>query len=171
MSQQPCASRRHRSDAPQGRGRRVDGRACLREAAIRALEDADLTWADIDAVVIGKAPDAFEGVVKPELFLADALGAAGKPMLRVHTAGSVGGSTFIVGVAPRRVAASTTGCWRSRGRSSREGNAQWGLAGGRGRAIGAGGAFAPWIRAYIEAVRRARVHRLAWWRSRTGSTR
>ena len=32
------------------------------------------TCADIDAVVIGKAPDAFEGVIMPELFLADALG-------------------------------------------------------------------------------------------------
>src|SRR5579859_5521283 len=68
-----------------------------REAAIRALEDAGLDWADIDAVVIGKAPDAFEGVMQPELFLADALGAAGKPMIRVHTAGSVGGATVIVG--------------------------------------------------------------------------
>ena len=38
----------------------------------------------------------FEGVMMPELYLADALGAAGKPMLRVHTAGSVGGSTAIV---------------------------------------------------------------------------
>ena len=33
----------------------------LREAALRALEDAQLTWNDIDAVVIGKAPDMFEG--------------------------------------------------------------------------------------------------------------
>src|SRR3954466_10656834 len=65
----------------------------VREAALRALEDAGLTWADIDAVVIGKAPDMFEGVMMPELFLADALGANGKPLLRVHTAGSVGGST------------------------------------------------------------------------------
>ena len=32
----------------------------------------------------------------PELFLSDALGGAGKPMLRVHTAGSVGGITAIV---------------------------------------------------------------------------
>ena len=32
----------------------------------------------------------------PELYLADALGATGKPLLRVHTAGSVGGSTGIV---------------------------------------------------------------------------
>ena len=38
-----------------------------------------MTWADIDAVVIGKAPDFFEGVMMPELYLADALGAVGKP--------------------------------------------------------------------------------------------
>src|SRR3979409_1076062 len=68
----------------------------VREAAVEALEDAGMTWADIDAVVIGKAPDMFEGVAMPELYLADALGATGKPMLRVHTAGSVGGSTAIV---------------------------------------------------------------------------
>ena len=68
----------------------------VREAALRALEDAEMTWEDIDAVVIGKAPDMFEGVMMPELYLADALGAAGKPIMRVHTAGSVGGSTAIV---------------------------------------------------------------------------
>src|SRR5438445_6094802 len=67
----------------------------VREAATRALEDAELAWTDVDAVVIGKAPDMFEGVMMPELFLADALGAAGKPMMRVHTAGSVGGSTAL----------------------------------------------------------------------------
>ena len=65
----------------------------LREAALRALEDAELSWADIDAVVIGKAPDTFEGMMLPENNLSDALGATGKPLLRVHTAGSVGGST------------------------------------------------------------------------------
>ena len=68
----------------------------LREAGQRALDDAEMTWRDIDAVVIGTAPDSFEGVMMPELYLADALGAAGKPILRVHTAGSVGGSTAIV---------------------------------------------------------------------------
>src|SRR2546429_6892399 len=67
-----------------------------REAAGRALEDAGVGWNDVEAVVIGKAPDMFEGVVMPELYLADALGATGKPMLRVHTAGSVGGSTALV---------------------------------------------------------------------------
>ena len=120
----------------------------VREAAQRALEDAECTWADIDAVVLGKAPDAFEGVVMPELFLADALGGAGKPMMRVHTAGSVGGSTFVVashliesGVHDRVLAVS----WEKQS----EGNAQWGLAGGRSGGVGAGGAFAPWMRAYI----------------------
>jgi acetyl-CoA C-acetyltransferase len=121
----------------------------VREAALRALEDAQLEWKDIDAVVIGKAPDFFEGVMMPELYLADALGAVGKPMMRVHTAGSVGGSTFVVGAhlvqsrIHRRVLAVA---WEKQS----EGNAQWGLAGGRSNGIGAGGAFAPWIRAYIE---------------------
>jgi acetyl-CoA C-acetyltransferase len=68
----------------------------VREAAERALADAEMSWKDIDAVVIGKAPDFFEGVMMPEGYLADALGAVGKPMLRVHTAGSVGGSTALV---------------------------------------------------------------------------
>ena len=57
----------------------------VREAALRALEDADLSFADIDAVVIGKAPDMFEGVMMPELFLAEALGGAGKPMSVSYT--------------------------------------------------------------------------------------
>ena len=34
----------------------------VREAALRALEDAELTWKDIDAVVIGKAPDLFDRI-------------------------------------------------------------------------------------------------------------
>src|SRR6187551_907734 len=68
----------------------------VREAALRALDDANMTWDDIDAVVVGKAPDFFEGVMMPELYLAEALGCVGKPLLRVHTAGSVGGSTAIV---------------------------------------------------------------------------
>jgi len=67
-----------------------------REAADRALADANLSAGQIDAVVVGKAPDLFEGVMMPELYLADALGAVGKPLLRVHTAGSVGGATGIV---------------------------------------------------------------------------
>ena len=68
----------------------------VREAIDRALADSGSTFDDIDAVVVGKAPDFFEGVMMPELFMADAIGATGKPLIRVHTAGSVGGSTAIV---------------------------------------------------------------------------
>src|SRR5438128_6437134 len=121
----------------------------VREAAVRALEDAEMTWSDVEAVVIGTAPDIFEGVMMPELCLADALGAAGKPILRVHTAGSVGGSTAIVAAhlvqarVHRRV---LTVAFEKQS----EGNAQWGLAGGRSGGMGAGGIFAPWMRSDIE---------------------
>ena len=120
----------------------------VREAAQRALDDAKLDWADIDAVVIGKAPDFFEGVMMPELYLADALGAVGKPMFRVHTAGSVGGTTGIVAShlvetgRHRRVLAVGY-------QKQSEGNAQFALGSGKGASLGAGGAFAPFIRSYI----------------------
>jgi acetyl-CoA C-acetyltransferase len=124
----------------------------VRQAARRALDDAGLDWKDIDAVVIGKAPDMFEGVVMPELYLADALGAAGKPILRVHTAGSVGGSTAIVaaqtviGGVHRRV---LTVAFEKQSES----NAMWALSPRipfqPQLTAGAGGYFAPLIRAYI----------------------
>src|SRR3954453_16984795 len=68
----------------------------VREAAQEALDDAGMTYADIDAVGVGKPPDFLGGMPSPELSPPDPLGAVGKPMLRVHTAGSVGGSTSIV---------------------------------------------------------------------------
>src|SRR6187200_109672 len=120
----------------------------VREAALRALEDADLTFADIDAVVIGKAPDALEAVMMPELSLCDALGAVGKPIHRVHTAGSVGASTAITGaimVESGRYDRVLVVCYEKQS----EGNATWALSGGRSGGQGAGGTFAPWIRSYI----------------------
>jgi acetyl-CoA C-acetyltransferase len=124
----------------------------LREAATRALEDAGSGWADIDAVVIGKAPDMFEGVLMPELYLADALGAVGKPMMRVHTAGSVGGSTALVAASliqagiHRRV---LTVAFEKQSES----DAMWALSRPLPFApptlAGAGGYFAPLIRSYI----------------------
>ncbi len=120
----------------------------LREACQRALDDAEYAWTDIDAVVIGTAPDSFEGVMMPELYLADALGAGGKPIMRVHTAGSVGGSTAIVashlvssGVHRRVLTVAFE--------KQSEGDTTWGLTGGRSGGVGAGGFFAPHIRAYI----------------------
>src|ERR1700727_1425155 len=121
----------------------------VRWAAIEALEDAGLTFADVDAIVIGKAPDALEGVVMPELSLADALGAVGKPIHRVHTAGSVGAATAITGttmVESGRYDRVLVVCYEKQS----EGNATWALSGGKSGGQGAGGTFAPWIRSYIE---------------------
>jgi acetyl-CoA acetyltransferase len=120
----------------------------VREAAFRALEDAEMEWSDIDAVVLGKAPDLFEGIMKPELYLSDALGATGKPMFRVHTAGSVGGTTGIV--ASHLVAAGRHKRVLAVGyQKQSEGNAQFALGSGQGASMGAGGAFAPYMRGYI----------------------
>jgi acetyl-CoA C-acetyltransferase len=123
-----------------------------REAIDRAMADAGVTWDDIDAVVVGKAPDLFEGVMMPELFMADALGATGKPMLRVHTAGSVGGSTGLVAASlvqsgvHRRVLAVA---WEKQSES----NAMWALSipipFNMPVGAGAGGYFAPHVRSYI----------------------
>ncbi|MDW3217598.1 MAG: thiolase domain-containing protein [Acidimicrobiales bacterium] len=124
----------------------IDG--LVREAALKALDDAELTFADVDAVVIGKAPDALEGVIMPELSLAHALGAVGKPIHRVHTAGSVGASTAIsaaVLVESGRYDTVLTVTYEKQS----EGNATWALSGGRSGGQGAGGTFAPWIREYI----------------------
>ena len=123
----------------------------VREAAQRALDDAQMTWTDIDAVVIGKAPDFFEGVMMPELFLA-----TGKPLFRVHTAGSVGGSTAIVasqlisaGIHERVLTVAFE--------KQSESEAMWALS----LPIpftpplhaGAGGYFAPHVRSYIRRAK------------------
>ena len=134
------------------RRRDVSVGGMVREAVFRALDDAHMTMDDIDAVVLGKAPDLFEGIMKPELYLSDALGAVGKPMFRVHTAGSVGGTTAIVAASHvqagkhKRVLAVAF-------EKQSEGNAQFALGSGRGASLGAGGAFAPFIRSYIHRSR------------------
>src|ERR1700722_1571239 len=149
MAHQPCAIVGIGQTEHKSRRWDVSLGGLVREAATRALEDAQMEWADIDAVVIGKAPDLFEGVMKPELYLTDALGAHGKPMFRVHTAGSVGGSTGIVAAhlvetgRHRRVLAVAY-------QKQSEGNAQFALGSGKGASIGAGGAFAPYMRSYIQ---------------------
>ena len=124
----------------------------VREAALRALEDAGLTFADIDAVVLGKAPDMFEGVMMPELSMAGALGAVGKPIIRVHTAGSVGGSTGVVAshlVSSGQHRRVLTVAYEKQSES----DAMWALSPRYPfqppMVAGAGGYFAPLIRAYI----------------------
>ncbi len=89
----------------------------------------------------------------PELFLSEALGCAGKPMLRVHTAGSVGGSTAIVasslfegGVHDRVLTVAYE--------KQSEGDTMWvlsiSLPFSQAVVAGAGGYFAPLIRGYIQ---------------------
>ena len=125
----------------------------VRDAALRALQDADMTWKDIDSIVLGTAPDMFEGVMMPELWLSDALGAAGKPIFRVHTAGSVGGSTAVVashliqgGVHEKVLTLAFE--------KQSEANAMWALSPvvpfQPQLVAGAGGYFAPLIRSYIK---------------------
>lgn len=124
----------------------------VREAVDRALLDAGLEHKDIDAVVIGKAPDQLEGVMQPEQFLVGALGAHLKPMVRVHTAGSVGASTALTAVT--HVASGLfdrvlTVAFEKQS----EGNAMWALSPSLPftppLVAGAGGFFAPYCRAYI----------------------
>jgi acetyl-CoA C-acetyltransferase len=124
----------------------------LREAAVRALEDAGMAWSDMDAVVIGKAPDLFEGVMLPELYLADALGAANKPILRVHTAGSVGGSTALVAASLVQAGIHERVLTVAFEKQS-ESNAMWAITPKipfqPPVVAGAGGYFTPHIRAYM----------------------
>jgi len=125
--------------------------ALVRESAVKALKDANLDWSDIDAVILGKAPDMFEGVMMPELYLSDALVSNGKPIIRVHTAGSVGGATGIVAASYiqsglfKRVLVSTY-------EKQSESNAMWALSTTVPYAplinAGAGGYFTPYMREY-----------------------
>jgi acetyl-CoA C-acetyltransferase len=123
-----------------------------REAVDRALADADMELADIDAVVIGKAPDLFEGVMMPELYLAEALGAVGKPLFRVHTAGSVGGSTSVVAAQLVQAGIHRRVLTLAFEKQS-ESNAMWALSIPVPFIMpvhaGAGGYFAPHVRSYI----------------------
>ncbi len=126
----------------------------LREAAYRALEMAQKDWRDVDAIVIGKAPDFFEGLMMPEVYLAEALGAVGKPIMRVHTAGSVGGSTACV--AASMIQSGVHRCVLTIGwEKQSESNAMWALSLPQPFATsvnaGAGGYFSPIIRRYMAA--------------------
>ena len=61
-----------------------------REAVTRALDDADLTMADIDSVVVCTGPVLFAAVNQPEKWLVDAIGARLKPVVRVTSGGGTG---------------------------------------------------------------------------------
>jgi acetyl-CoA C-acetyltransferase len=67
----------------------------VREGAIMALEDAGISIDDVDAVVYPLAPDALIGVGNGERWVIDALGAVGKPFMRVNNGGATGMSAVL----------------------------------------------------------------------------
>ena len=124
----------------------------VRIAVDKALLDAGLSHEDIDAIVVGKAPDPLEGIMQPEQYLAGALGAHMKPIIRVHTAGSVGCTTALT--AATHVASGLFGRVLTVAfEKQSEGNAMWALSPSYAftppMVAGAGGFFAPYCRAYI----------------------
>lgn len=64
------------------------------EAVNRAFEDCDLRVGDIQAFVFALAPDALIGISNAERWCADAIGAVGKPFMRINTGGSTGLAAF-----------------------------------------------------------------------------
>ncbi len=66
------------------------------EAIENCLKNANCEIKDIDAIVNGNMP-GFEGVNLPELWMTDSLGARNKPLMRVTTGGTTGGSIAIAG--------------------------------------------------------------------------
>jgi hypothetical protein len=60
----------------------------VREAAQRALADAKLEMSDIDSVVVASGPVLFAAVNQPEKWVVDALGARGKPVVRITSGGT-----------------------------------------------------------------------------------
>ena len=66
------------------------GKELAWEAARTALDAAGLTIDDIDAVCIGTAPDAFDGVHMKGEYLADGAGGWNKPVIRSYVGGGTG---------------------------------------------------------------------------------
>jgi len=69
----------------------------VREAALRALADANLTMDDIDSVVVASGPVLFAAVNQPEKWVVDALGARGKPVVRITSGGGTGFAGALAG--------------------------------------------------------------------------
>jgi acetyl-CoA C-acetyltransferase len=66
------------------------GKELAWEAASRALESCDQTLNDVDCVVVGTAPEAFDGVHMKGEYLSDGSGAWRKPLMRGYVGGGTG---------------------------------------------------------------------------------
>lgn len=62
----------------------------VREAVDRALADAKLSIHEIDSVVVATGPVLFAAVNQPEKWVADAIGATLKPVVRITSGGGTG---------------------------------------------------------------------------------
>jgi acetyl-CoA C-acetyltransferase len=67
----------------------------VREAVVLALNDAELAFDDIEAVVYSLSPDAMLGIGNAERTGVDAVGAKNKKFLRINTGGATGISSVI----------------------------------------------------------------------------
>lgn len=136
----------------QAKKREVTIGGLVRESVDAALADAGLEHRDIDAIVLSKTPDLFDGVMNPELYLADAMGARGLPVTRVFTGGSVGGHAAIYGAHLVQAGLARRVLVVAYSKES-EGDFTWALSRGlpfsANLGAGAGGHFAPVIREYI----------------------
>ena len=68
------------------------GRELSFEASKMALDSCGLTMDDVDCVVVGTAPDAFDGVHMKGEWLADGAGGWRKPVMRGYVGG---GAVFL----------------------------------------------------------------------------
>ena len=73
------------------------GKELAFQASKTALDAAELRLADVDAVCLTSAPDAFDGVHRKGDYLADGAGAWGKPFIRTYVGGGSGVFTAIQG--------------------------------------------------------------------------
>ena len=69
----------------------------LREAVKRALLDANLSMDEIDSVVVASGPVLFASVNQPEKWVVDAVGARGKPVVRITSGGGTGFAGALAG--------------------------------------------------------------------------
>ena len=66
------------------------GRELAFQASRMALDSCEMTLDDIDAVALGTAPDAFDGLHMKGEYLSDGAGAWHKPYMRCYVGGGTG---------------------------------------------------------------------------------
>jgi len=74
----------------------VNGKELINEAVTRALDDCELTIADIDAIIIGNM-DHFESINYVDTWSIEGSGGYMKPIMKVTTGGTTGTSVAIAG--------------------------------------------------------------------------